>query len=203
MHDLDQLQLDFDEATRTVLAPLLGRFGFTLHMVKPVLARFQSGLVTVDLGFGLYDYGLDLSAKRTDRPNQEITLTAIVEAGGGTEPTGFQASTSERVFECVTLITGLLEKYGTKLLLGDGDAFDGMVAISRAQSERYTAALAALGIGPVRRAAEAAWLAKRYKEVVKQYEAMMAHLSDGERRRLEYAKKRLRRRWGLGWLKWF
>ena len=133
-------------------------------------------------------YELDLVVIRKDGADQHFSLQDVVEAAQGIEPTFFQASSADRVFQCMTLIMQLLQKYGAGVLRGDVDAFDRMAKAHERRSRELTNEVVSR---PIREAAEVAWKNKDYGEVKRLYESLRGNLTDTEARRLNYAAAHL------------
>lgn len=184
----DRRALRFKEAVHTLLEPLLIRHGFvpiehTLHVV-----RFDSPHVSVALFHQPLSYELDLEALYKDRPDRHFSLPDVVEAADGREPTFLQASTPDRVFQCVDAITQLIDKYGQGLLRGDAATFDRMVEVMDRRSRNLTIEVTD---SPIRESAETAWNSKNYGDVKRLYESVAGGLTNVEKKRLEYAMRRL------------
>jgi hypothetical protein len=184
----DRHLLGFEEAVRTLLEPVLNRHGFLREEESPGVVRFESPRVSVALLHQPVSYELDLVVIRKDWPDQRFSLQDVVEAAQGAEPTFFQASSADRVSQCVTSIARLLEKYGVGVLRGDVDAFDRMAKAHEHRSRELTNEVVSK---PIREAAEIAWKNKDYGQVKRLYESVRGDLTATEVRRLNFAAAHL------------
>lgn len=184
----DRRSLGFEEAVRTLLEPVLNRYGFVRVEESSHLVQFESPHVSLALLHQPVSYELDLVVTRKDWPDRHFSLQDVLEATQGAKPTFFQASSADRVSLCVTLITQLLQEYGDGVLRGDMDAYDRMAKAQDARSQELTNEVVSR---PIREAAEAAWKNKDYVQVKRLYESVRGDLTPTEVRRLNYAAAHL------------
>lgn len=180
----DRASLKFTGAVSKFLRPVLLNYGFVQIEENLDFVRFDSPSVQVTLWHEPISYELDLVVCKNDCADRRFSLLDIVEAAGGTESTFFQASSVDRVFQCMQSIAQLLQKYGSTVLKGDPVTFDRVAAVSDRRNQEYTAGFVQ---GPIREAAELAWKEKRFQDVKRLYESIADNLTPIEQKRLAYA----------------
>lgn len=139
---------------------------------------FQSADVVVDITRSAYSF--------------EIDVDVWLSADGGTQASrvrliGCQASTHERLDECMRIIAAHMLGPGERLLAGDRDAFTDATRTARARNAEYTREIV---LAPVRQSAADAWIARDLAAVARLYGGIEAELTEIERARLKYARLR-------------
>lgn len=125
---------------------------------------------------------------RKDESERQFSLQDVLEAAQSADAAFFQASSAERIFQCVTSITQILQKYGAGALRGDVDAFYNMAKVRECRGKELTNAVMDR---PIRETAEIAWTNKDFGEVRRLYESVHGDLTATEERRLNYAVAQL------------
>jgi hypothetical protein len=158
---------NLETAFRTALGRLLDRYGFNFIEAEPHAIRFESHRVSLTFFHGSHSFELGLIAVLKEWPDQRFSLQDVVDAAGGTESAFFQASTSDRLLQCVASLTRLLEIYGDGMFRGDVPTFNRMAEVSARRSEALTKEVINR---PIRVAAESGWKAKNYAQVKRLYD---------------------------------
>lgn len=181
--------LTLEQAVGDFLSPVLTRLGFDGVSSKQGSFKFDSDKLTVELTHDPYSYEIDIAIAHKHVPGRAHTLLDLVRTipdEGGKPQSFFQASSSKRVADCVREISRLLETYGHDILRGDEAAYLKMAERAHLASAEYTAEVVD---APIRQAAEQAWQAKNYVDVVKHYGSLAGQLTQVELSRIAYARK--------------
>ena len=168
----------FANAVHAHLAPPLTARRFACTRSDENRITFQSADVVVDITRNVYSF--------------EIDVDMWLSADGATQASrvhliGCQASTDERLDECVRIITTHILGPGERLLAGDRDAFANATRTARARNAEYTQEIV---LAPVRQSAADAWIARDLAAVARLYGGIEAELTEIERARLKYARLR-------------
>ncbi len=132
---------------------------------------------------------------RLDRP-QKYGLDYIVswagkdawEAEGFGRSTMFQVSNKEGVQNIVPKVARIVQKYGQPFLEGDTAFYDELAKANERASLKFQREQI---IGQIRKEAEAAWTAKDFARVAELFQPVRDELTEIDRKKLEYAEKRL------------
>ena len=101
----------------------------------------------------------------------------------------YQASDKVAIVNCLDKLAGLVKEHCALLLRGDELAFARVAKVSSDESRTLTEKYS---INPIKRKAEEAWLAKDYDKVISLYSSVQASLSEIEKKRFDYACKRIK-----------
>lgn len=178
----------FEEALKVVLEPLLFSHGYITTTRTRCAFEFESRSTVLRVLFHPYSFEISFDIATKANPQERFSLCDIVEAAGGEGGEFFQASSRERMFQCMESIVGFLKKYGEDALTGDANAFERMKMVSQIRSQRLTQQVVNQ---PIRASAEKAWKEKRFDEVKKQYELIRGGLTAVESKRLAYSIKQI------------
>jgi len=190
----DRWKLGFKE---TVLAnfKFLRSSGFKPVTEDVTLVRYESkvAFVNVHHGRGSFEVGVEIS--RLDCP-QKYGLDYIVswagkdawEAEGFGRSTMFQVSNKEGVQNIVPKVARIVQKYGQPFLEGDTAFY---VELAKANEHASLKFQREQIIGQIRKEAEAAWTAKDFARVAELFQPVRDELTEIDRKKLEYAEKRL------------
>lgn len=191
---VDRSDLRFVETVQDAFRFLVEDFDFRLARVEPpTFVRYESATMFLNVYHGRRSYEINLEIGGRDDPvgrsyRLPDVLSALLEPDDRRQ-TFFQASNPQAVRWCVQAVAELVARYCAQLLNGD------MATLAQVASHHSEAArdlTRNVVQRPVREAAERAWHAKDYAKVRELYESMGDGLSPLERKRLEYAEKRLR-----------
>lgn len=190
----DRWKLGFKEA---VLAnfEFLRSSGFKPVTEDVTLIRYESkaAFVIIYHGRGSFEIGAEIG--RLDRP-QKYGLDYIVswagkeawEAEGFGRSTLFQVSNKEGVQNIVPKVARLVQKYGQPFLQGDAAFYDELERANERASVKFQREQI---IGQIRKEAETAWAAKDFARVAELFQPLREELAEIDRKKLEYAEKRL------------
>jgi hypothetical protein len=182
-------RVGFSNAVLEHIKPVLNGQGFACTEATPCIVRFESAHVLVGLFYDRYD--IDVSFALKADPSQEYTLPDMLDLVEGPGRKGyFQSSEPAGVVASLRVIAELLQKHGQSVLAGESAAYQRMEKLSRLRHEAYTRRIVQADI---RKDAEEAWHRHDYIRVRDLYESIAADLAPSEKKKLEYAKKRLRR----------
>jgi hypothetical protein len=177
----------------------LSRYGFLCVHAETTLVRYVKlwpfwgrGLfVNVYHGRGSYEMGVEIGPR--NRNVAAVGLAEILEWAEAKEAEEFrkhvmfQTSSREGVQRLVPQMADLIRRYGAPFLRGDKRAFSGIE-----EERRQSSALARrhMELKRAREKGEIAWAAKDYEQVLSIYEPVQRDLTQSERMRLDYARKR-------------
>jgi hypothetical protein len=168
----------FAKAVNDHLTPLLAARGFTCARADETRVVFQSPDVVVDVTRNAFSFEIDVDVwLSADRETLASRVHLI----------GYQASTPERLDECMRIVAAQFLGPGERLLAGDRDAFADATRIAKAHNAEYTRKIV---LAPTPQSAEDAWAARDLAAVARLYGGIEADLTEIERARLRYARLR-------------
>lgn len=169
--------------------------GFQIKSRLPTFVRYESTNVFVNVYHGRSSCEIGVEVGRLDRERRYLLPTIVRWAGKiayGREGFGkhvmFQVSSREGVQRFVPKVASLVQHYGTEFLSGDPAFYD---AVQRWAAGRDAAFLACERDQGRRDRAERARTLQDFEAMAREYGEIEGELSPLERKRLEYARKRI------------
>ena len=183
-------ELNFIKEALLAFRFLIDDYGFRLIKTdSPVLLRYESDLLFVNITHDRISYELDFEIGSIDNESDSFSLSDLAFFQTGVEDQSsffFQASTSEHVKYCVFKMAEMVRKYAQVALRGDLSVFD---AMKKNQIERASLSQKEVFCKTVRHEADVAWKQKNFALVTELLEKIAADLTPHELKRLEYCKK--------------
>ncbi len=187
---------EFLDLVRNQFSFLESEFGFRCVAAGSHSVRFQSEKVFVTIHYDSrrsYELGvevgqIDLLFDGEERPFTLVEILRMQGVDKREDYTFFQASTSKALAGCIERLAYLLLTYGKELLENNVFYFKSLSAFRERESDRY--ALQSK-LTSVRSKLQKAWNNKDYLKVVELLQPFEKHISDLERKKLEFARRRL------------
>jgi hypothetical protein len=160
-------------------------YQFTLISSASSFIRYESEDVLLILYQNTYSFELELEVGRMDWPGRTYNLPTIIRA---LDPSYkgqqfFQASSRHVIEKCLMEMSQLVRRICRPLFMNDVKAFHHVEMTARMIAKETTIYYT---INPIKREAYAAWKQKDLKKVIKLYSEIEPHLSELERKRLQY-----------------
>jgi hypothetical protein len=187
--------LGFVEAVESSFAFLVSDHGFTLTQVEPTYMRYKTEDVFLVVYHGRSSCEIDVEigqiVKNPDQIEVSYSMGEIIEFAGASKETGytyFMATTPENVLMHVRTLAEYTKKYALNVLAGDQQTWDDLEKTRRKISNLITREYK---LKAVRRDVDSAWREKNFPRVVELYGSVEEDLAASEKKKLEYARKRL------------
>ena len=183
--------LGFDEAIAEYIAPILTAHAFACIETSPYVVRFESADVTLAISHDRLSYEIEVAIARNADPRRQYGLGHVMNLvldPGRKQEVFFQASTPERVVECVKAIGDLLEKFGHEVLTGDPATYSRIDEVARLRGKAFTKEVVRK---PVRTAAEKARQSHDYAKVRSLFESIEADLTPSGAKEVEICQESL------------
>jgi hypothetical protein len=184
----------FSQAVLTSFRFLIAEFGFKCVKQETTLVRYESSSVFVNIyhGRSSYELGVEIGELRrnSDVPEFGFTLGEIISLTdtkiGSMYP--YQITKPELISKYISQLAELVKKYAVSALIGDRVFFEQLSSSQLRKSEEY---IKDMKLTEVRTKGEVAWREKNYKQVVELYGSVEGDLTLSERKKLEYARRKL------------
>lgn len=183
----------FNEVVRAAFAFLVSSYRFRLVEERENYFRFENDRVVVVLVYDRlrsYEISVALGLKGDAQPL--FDLPEVLRSRGVAaeqQPAGYQTASDEVVRRLIAQMSSVLTQHGAELLSGDSLAWRKLNALRDAECLEFAQRHA---LGFARSKADAAWEKKDFPGVVAALSPLQALLSPTERKRLEYAGKKIR-----------
>ncbi|MDD5126558.1 MAG: hypothetical protein PHR43_00425 [Dehalococcoidales bacterium] len=184
-------KLNFQRAVQNSFKFLVDKYGFHCLGANLLLVKYESKDIFVKIYHDRLSYEIELYiGLKAKNPDKEIgyTLVEIMNMAGDETFIDFKARTCTEMADNIKKVSDLIMKYGTKALEGDADFFSQLDAIRKKNSCKTMIEEKEKYITPD---VERAWKKRDYKQVAKLYGAYENYLTQGEKLKLEYARKQL------------
>jgi hypothetical protein len=193
--DASRERFGFSQAVLTSFRFLITEFGFKCVKQETTLVRYESSGVFVNVfhGRSSYELGVEIGQlrKNLDIPEFGFTLGEIIslsDAKFGAMYRPYQITKPELITKYVEQIAELAKKYATSALVNDKGFFEQLSSLQLQKSDEY---LKDMKLNQIRSEVEVAWREKNYKQVVELYGSVESDLTLSERKKLEYARRKL------------
>ena len=185
--------LGFPAAVKSAFGALAIDYGLGTISSNPTLVRYSSDKVSLDVYHGRMSYEIGAEVGRVGAINSRTyrvadVLRVVLGEAHGVQSL-FWANSPGAIVERLDSLARLVTEYYPAVLRGDADVW---VRIETEIAEYEEAETRKIVEYPVRVGAEKAWNLKDYVQVAGLYATIERHLSEVERRRLEYARGKLR-----------
>jgi hypothetical protein len=170
----------------------LADYGFREIKATTFIVDFDSEAVRMRIGHEPLAYELSANFARMSHPDEMTSSVSygrylkLVDPEAAADYRDFVATTPEAVSHGVAELAAEV-RTATPLLTGDDVTYDELAHLGMLAEEHLAASTRRNAYG---QRAEAAWQAKDWPEVVEAYSRYENDLSEGERRRLDLARRR-------------
>jgi hypothetical protein len=183
--------LEFIKYAKEEFSFLVSEYGFTIASEAKDLLEYETQDVIVHVGFYGYAFELyiNIGHKKITYDGNIITFSINEILGYKNSPEQdcpFQAASPEKLEILIKEIASLYKKYAQDFLLGQKDEFNNLLA-NRNQKTKDYALIKQLKL--MREKADKAWRNKSFPEIIKLFSEFEEHLTESERKKLEYARK--------------
>jgi len=164
--------------------------GFRTTRTEPTFVRFESGDVYVQVFHGRSSFAVGVEFGRLNVSGEVLTLAEALAAlcPERVPEAHHQASNEDSLRRGLEGMAQITRACCGDLLLGDKSTFERVEAVA---NELRKARTLDAQFGAIRDKAESAWSNKNYPEACRLYSEMAEVLTETEKRRLEYSRKRL------------
>ncbi len=193
MSTSDRSQLAFVSSAKSAFQFLITEYGFSIIEEEPTFIRYETTAVFINIYHGRqsYEIGFECGLKRIEEASRyrlPVILLGLLGEKAREIRAYYQANEQEVIANCLVKLASLVKDYCSPVLQGDDIAFARIANVSssenRALTEKYS-------IDPIKRKAEAAWSDKNYEKVISLYGSIKGSLSEIEKKRFDYACKRI------------
>lgn len=185
--------LGFESSAIKAFGFLNSKYGFRIAERSSTLLRFESDRVFVNVYHGRSSYEIGVEIGRiADSPSRRFRLPTIIAALAGKDESlnaAPQASKPETVRDSLRQLATLVAAFCGDLLRADDKTFEKVSVSSTRMNHEITEHFAHAAL---RRQAEGFWQEKKYEDVLRLYEQFAENLTPLERRRMEFARKRVK-----------
>jgi hypothetical protein len=170
----------------------LADYGFREIKASMFIVDFDSDAVRMRIGHEPLGYELSANFARKSHPEEMTSSVSygrylrLVDPAAAVDYHDFAATTPGAVSRGLAKLAAGV-RMATPLLTGDDATYDELAHLGMLTEESMAAGSRRHAYGP---RAEAAWQAKDWPEVVAAYSRYESDLTEGERRRLELARRR-------------
>jgi len=186
---MDYSYLKFPENVEDNFSFLEKEYGFVIKNREQTFVRYESNTVFINIYHGKVSTELVLEIGLINSGKEHgYDLGSLISIANTEEGKNFQfpmTSDLEGIKKGIAELADLLKIYGKKALRADPTTFKEL----QKDMDRYWAEMNASNIRPQ---ASAAFQKKDYKNAVKLYLTMETCLSASERKKLQYARKKLK-----------
>lgn len=184
--------LGFESSAIKAFSFLNSEYGFRIAEQSSTFLGFESDRVFVNVyhGRSSYEVGVEIG-KIADDPGGRFRLPSVIAALSGQHEcinAVLQASKPETVRDSLRKLATLIAVYCGDLLHADDKAFEKVRVFAKRMNDEITEHYAHAAL---RRQAEGFWQEKKYAHVLRLYEQFDESLTPMERRRMEFARKRV------------
>lgn len=184
----------FSREARLHFDPVALQFGLTNVARTESSLRYENDKVFFSINFDSarsFELGVEIGKKDARYPGPPFDLAEVLRLRGVQDSIAVNAlvvSDPSRLKDALARLAELTVRHASDFLMGNDLSFAQMEKLR--DRESATLALASQ-LRRARAAAEAAWAAKDFKKVIKALEPLEPHLSESEKRRLDYSRKQL------------
>ena len=188
----DRADLHFSESVKFHFL-FLTELGFNCKSIEPTYVRYESGHVFVNVYHGRtsYEIGVEIGWLRGGESSdaygmEELCCLKEEERNGGfRNPV---ATTTNKVQSGVLCVSEKFKEWAWELCQGDENQFESLRMQRKIWAESFEAKVIA---GQLRSEADEAFRFKDFEKAVQLYEEFQSELTEIERRKLQYARKRI------------
>jgi hypothetical protein len=173
---------------------LVDSYGFVLSIQNEYLVRFESDNVSVIISHGRLSYEISFSCSLKNVTNSVFyQLPIILKALEATIPKiergYYQAHKKQSIKMCLIKLAHLVQVYCIPLLEGDKNTYEIVELCEQKISKKTTLQYS---LSHKKKEVEVVWGRKNYVEVKSMYESFPKPLTTLEKRRLNYAIKKIK-----------
>lgn len=189
------MSLPFSTEARRQFDPVAQQFGLACVACTEWGLRYESDKVFLKVNFDndrSYELAVEIGQRDDRSPGPPFSLAEVLRLRGVQDATfvgGLIVSDFARLRDILARLAELTIRHASDFLMGSELSFVQVAKLREKESAEFELASE---LRYVRSTTEAAWAVRDYKRVVKALESVEPHLSQAERRRLEYARKQLR-----------
>lgn len=181
--------IGFEEAVTEVFGPIMNTLGFHMVSVTPSSARFESGMMYIHIGYGVYDSVIDFTIggeAQSGRREHVYTSFELMNVKGFHGPTPAVAHSGPEILRRLRELADFVTEYCVDALKGDMNTLD---QLDKAVTQFRLAYGRRLEVTSIRARADRAWQGHDYDEVYRLYKQIDLELTAEETERYEYAYK--------------
>jgi len=183
-------ELGFAELVSKYFWYLETEYGYRLGESHDTAVRYQSSLLCVTVHHDRLSYEVDFFVSpRSSETSVTYALAPILKAlaQGNVGATFFQASTRSSLEDCVATIADVVHRWCDALLKADKVTLN---KVHKAYCEMGEETTSHYVVTPIKEKAHDAWRRRDYEEVIRLCQSIESELTEVERKRLDYARRK-------------
>lgn len=177
---------------------LIDDYGFKSIVLNENHVRYLNETVVLDICYDSarsYEIDIAIGLNKTLRnaPSRNFNLREILDFKKAAKKewyTGFQASKQQDLIEVIRRLACLIKTYAVELLQGNQFVFNALLNASEKQAKTLASERK---LQAIRKKVFEAWQLRNYKEIVELLSPVENLITPGEKKKLVYAKKHLRK----------
>lgn len=191
-----RVQLRFTPEVLSNFHFLIKDYDFRCVKAEVTFVRYESKFIFMNIYHGRrsYELGVEIGKLEKSHVEQEngFTIGEVMDLAGVRKDlrfTFFQASSKDQVQIFVRKLAEYVKKYAKPILDGHYEIFEKLEILRKNKSDAY---IREAELRNIREMADVAWKQKEYTKFVELYNPVKDGLTSIERKKLDYARKKLR-----------
>lgn len=186
--------IPFSKEARRHFDPVAQQFGLTSVVCTESSLRYENDKVFLNVNFDSarsFELGVEIGKKDARYPGPPFDLAEVLRLRGVQDSLAVNAlvvSDPSWLKDALARLADLTMKHASDFLTGNDLSF---AQVAKWRNKESAELALASKLRYARADAEAAWIAKDFKKVVKALEPVEAHLSEAEKKRLDYSRKQV------------